>query len=957
MSRRLLIYYLALAAIITPGLIFAFALGGDAQAQPAIAGGYDVTRGQECLGRQIDVRQSGQFVSLQRVDGASAGRLRLRDGELMGTAKCSDGEGRPLSASVEDGKLTGELAGAPLAAEFAREPPVAGAQRPRAPSSLAGEYRLTPRSACLGGAFALEGGDRSLELGGDGVRGELSYAASGALTGTVTCAGGGEAELAGQAANRDVALTLAPGGPGGDERVSAAKQREFGSTLAAFFLAVVVVMLFARAVGAAAVKIGQPRVMGEVAAGILLGPTVFGALVPDVQRLVFPPDIIPYIGVAANLGLIFYMFLVGLELDLSQLKGRIAQTAAISNTGVAVPMLAGVLVAVPTYALVGPDVSFVAFALFMGVSMSITAFPVLARILVERRMLQRPIGALALASAAIDDVSAWFLIALATAVAVAGSSLEVVRTIALAVVFCAVMALGVRRLLGRMSSAYDEAGRVPGAWITAILAGVLLSAYATEEIGIALIFGAFVMGAVMPRHAGLTEDVTRRLEDFVVLLLLPLFFCFTGLRTNVLLLDRPDLILLTVALIVVAVVCKFGGTMLASRVVRLGWRESAVIGALMNTRGLTELIVLNLALEKGVISEALFAALVLMALVTTFMAGPVLNRLDPDNTFGAPVEEELDEARRGEPESPIPVPERAILVAPQTENALAQLVAVAEPLARSQPPREVILVRLVAPPPGAAVRGGLQTENRLLSEATVQVQAMRSQLLERGVAGRAVAFGTQSAGADLVRLVEHEPVDLLLLDGRRPLLGDGVPRGEVGDALERAASDVAVLVAREDAAIRLGPERPLLVPFGGREHDWAALELAAWLSASTRAPLRLLGAAGQSEEGRDPTRTLANASLLVQRFVGVESEPLVAEPGRDGVMRAAAGAGLLVIGLSDRWRQEGLGPTRAEIARSAPAPVLFVRRGTRAGALAPREDVTRFTWSSTGAPLGPGSLV
>ena len=189
-----------------------------------------------------------------------------------------------------------------------------------------------------------------------------------------------------------------------------------------------------------------------------------------------------------------------------------------------------------------------------------------------------------------------------------------------------------RRLLARASTAYDEAGRVPGAWIVAIFAGVLLSAYTTEVIGIALIFGAFVMGAIMPRHAGLTEDVTHRIEDFVVFLLLPLFFCFTGLRTNVLLLDRAELLLLTLVLIVVAIVCKFGGTLLASRVTGLGWRESAVIGTLMNTRGLTELIVLNLALEKGVISEALFAMLVIMALVTTFMAGPLLNLLDPHNS-------------------------------------------------------------------------------------------------------------------------------------------------------------------------------------------------------------------------------------------------------------------------------------------------------------------------------------
>jgi Kef-type K+ transport system membrane component KefB len=233
----------------------------------------------------------------------------------------------------------------------------------------------------------------------------------------------------------------------------------------------------------------------------------------------------------------------------------------------------------------------------------------------------------------------------------------------------------VRPLLGRVSTAFDEAGRVPGGWIAAIFAGVLLSAYVTEEIGIAVIFGAFIMGMIMPRNAGLTEDVTHRLEDFVVIVLLPLFFAYTGLRTNIGLLDRPVLWLITLVLIVVAIVGKLFGAMIAARVTGFDWRASAVIGTLMNTRGLTELIVLTIALEKGVISDALFAMLVIMALVTTFMAGPMLKLLDPKNKYGAPVEEELEEARRrSSAEFPdVPQPDRSILVAPQTDTGLTHL--------------------------------------------------------------------------------------------------------------------------------------------------------------------------------------------------------------------------------------------------------------------------------------------
>jgi Kef-type K+ transport system membrane component KefB len=713
-------------------------------------------------------------------------------------------------------------------------------------------------------------------------------------------------------------------------------------------------MLVARLFGALAVKIKQPRVMGEVVAGIALGPTIFGAIAPSLQAELFPADILPAFGIAANLGLIFYMFLVGLEVDPAQLKGRISQAAAISNTSVALPMMLGIAVALPIYTLVGPDKEFLAFALFMGVAMSITAFPVLARILVERRMLKRPVGALTLACAAIDDVTAWFLIALATAVATAGGFGDVVKTIALAIAFTLFMALLIRPLLGRVSTAYDEAGRVPGGWIVAIFAGILLSAFATEEIGIAVIFGAFIMGMIMPRNAGLTEDVTRRIEDVVVILLLPMFFAFTGLRTNIGLLDRPILWWITLALIAVAIIGKFFGAMIAARMTGWDWRASAVIGTLMNTRGLTELIVLNLALEKGVISEALFAMLVIMALVTTFMAGPLLRVLDPKNEFGAPVEEELEEARRvSQFESPdLPVPDKSILVAPQTGPGLEQLRALAEPLAESEPPRELIVARMVRPPRRASFSGGLQTENKLLKDATDEVTFARLDLMQKGIAARSVAFTSADPGADLVRLSKSEEVDLLLMDGRRPLLGEGVPRGDVGTVLREAECDVAVLVAREGQSVVPTPEAGVLVPFGGAEHDWAALELGAWIAARTGAPLRMLGAVGEGDEPTRVTRLLGDASLLVQQYAGISAEPVVAEGGREGVVEAASGSGLLVVGLSERWRQEGLGPTRSEIARVAPAPTVFVRRGLRPGALAPRGDVTRFTWSSPG--LGGG---
>jgi K+:H+ antiporter len=969
LARRLLAFYGV--GIVVVGIVTAIAVaaGQDRAPEREIAGGYALTREDRCLGRGFNVEQSGRFVEVKGVGRDAGGELELDGDRLSGEVTCS-GDERPLDARVRGTRIAGNLDGRRIAADLTRDPPEPGSLEPRTPGSLEGEYHLSPRSSCLGGELTVEGGGR-VELLAHGERkvGEGRYA-RGRLVGEVECAEGPDMRLAGEASNRSIVLTLVPEGartvgdgapPEGSERLTADKRREAGSRFAAFFIAVAVTMVVARLFGMGAAALHQPRVMGEVLAGIALGPTLLGALAPGVQAWVFPEDIVPTLGVVAQLGLIFYMFLIGLEVDPDQLRGRIRQIAAISNASVALPMILGIAVALPIYERVGPDKKFLAFAVFMGVSMSITAFPVLARVLVERRMLKRPVGALTLAAAAIDDVTAWLLIALATAIAAAGSASEVLITIALAVVFCAFMGAAVRPLLNRASTAYDEAGRVPGGWIVLIFTGVLLSAFATEEIGVALVFGGFVMGLVMPRHAGLTEDVTRRVEDFVVILLLPLFFVFTGLRTDLGLLARPELIALTLALLGVAVFGKVFGAAMAARVTGLDWRSSAVVGTLMNTRGLTELIVLNLALEQGVISEALFAMLVLMALITTLMTTPMMNVLDPTNELGAPVEEELELAREvSAAEFPALVPpQKSILVAPQTNAALEQLASLSAPLARSEPPRELILARLVTPPRGAAVRGGLQTENRLLEEATKELNEKREELARQGIAVRSVAFISLDSGQDLSRLAQGEDVDLVLIDGRRPLLGEGVPRGEVGEVLRDAPCDVAVLVAKEDERVLPDEGAAVIVPFGGAEHDWAALELGAWISSATAAPLKLLGAAGETEERTRVTRLLGDAGLLVQQYAGVQAQPVVAELGREGVIEAAAEAGLLVVGLSERWREEGLGPTRSEIARAAPAPVLFVRRGTRPGALAPKGDVTRFTWSAAGmgARITPGSPI
>jgi Kef-type K+ transport system membrane component KefB len=522
---------------------------------------------------------------------------------------------------------------------------------------VAGRYRAAEPIACLGASgrtFELRQSGRYLSLGG-GVGGQaqlgdrLPGRDARRVTGSVDCVDGSTAQLQAVLAHRTLrgslggqalrAVRSAAPTPAGAAAPAAGAgaapaPRPLRELVAAFLLALVVAMLAARWAGTLLTRLGQPRVIGEILAGIVLGPTVLGALAPDLQAEIFPADILPALGIVANLGLIFFMFLVGLEVNVAGMRRTFGRAAAISNVSVVLPLLLGVLVALPLYPALAPDKPFLAFALFMGVAMSITAFPVLARILEERGMLDRPLGALVMACAAFDDVTAWCLIALATAAATAGSATEAIRIAALAGACCVALALVVRPVLARACDAYERDGKLPDAWLVAIFAGLLTTAYATEEIGIAVIFGAFAFGLAMPRHPALRASLSHRLGPFTELLLLPLFFAYTGLRTNVGLLDRPVLWWITGLLIAVAVVGKLAGATFAARAVGYDWRASAVIGTLMNTRGMTELIVLNLALDAGVLSDALFAALVLMALVTTAMSGPLLRLLDPHGRYG-----------------------------------------------------------------------------------------------------------------------------------------------------------------------------------------------------------------------------------------------------------------------------------------------------------------------------------
>jgi Kef-type K+ transport system membrane component KefB len=390
------------------------------------------------------------------------------------------------------------------------------------------------------------------------------------------------------------------------------------------------ILVVARLVGRIIGLFGQPQVVGEMLAGILLGPSLLGWVAPDVWLALFPPASLGFLSALSQIGLVFFMFLVGLELDPRQLRGRGHTALLTSHASIIAPFLLGALLALLLYPRLSDDsVEFTAFALFMGAAMSVTAFPVLARMLAERGLLKTRLGAVAIACAAVDDVSAWCLLAVVAVVARAGeAAVPLPMMFGGVVLYAAVMLTAVRWGLVRLQRVVERRGELSQDAVAFVVFFILASALVTERLGIHAVFGAFLAGAVMPRDEKITGALLERFHDLMVILFLPLFFAFTGLRTSVQLISG-DLWAWCAVVILVAVAGKMGGSAIAARASGLSWREGWALGTLMNTRGLMELVILNVGLDLGVISPALFAMMVLMALATTLMTTPLLERIYP----------------------------------------------------------------------------------------------------------------------------------------------------------------------------------------------------------------------------------------------------------------------------------------------------------------------------------------
>ncbi|MFC0041610.1 cation:proton antiporter [Actinomadura rayongensis] len=400
--------------------------------------------------------------------------------------------------------------------------------------------------------------------------------------------------------------------------------------IAVMLAGIALVLLAGLVFGRIAKAVRQPAVVGELVAGIALGPSLLGALPGDPARRIFPDDVRPLLSAVAQVGLVLFMFAVGWEFEKRLIRGNVGAALGVSVSSAVLAFGLGVGAAAVLYArhdtVAGKHVGFLPFALFLGIALSVTAFPVLARMLTESSLADTRIGAVALAGAAIDDVLAWFLLAYVSALVSAdGSGAELARIAVLFALYLAVMAVVVRPLLNRVVWRWAATERWP-ALLTLLCAGVFLSSWLTTWIGVHAIFGAFLFGFVMPREPArvLAEHVRRPLDD-VILLLLPVFFIVTGLNVDVGALDGPGLLELALVL-VCACAGKIGGALVPARLAGLGWRDATTLGLLMNTRGLTELIILNAARSLGVLDGRMFTVLVLMAVLTTALTGPFLPR-------------------------------------------------------------------------------------------------------------------------------------------------------------------------------------------------------------------------------------------------------------------------------------------------------------------------------------------
>ncbi len=633
------------------------------------------------------------------------------------------------------------------------------------------------------------------------------------------------------------------------------------------FIEIALIIVVARLAGAAARRVRQPAVVGEIIAGIMLGPSLLGLINEDLPTDLFPLDTRPFLGIIAQLGLIIFMFIVGLELDMGLIRGKGRVAAVTSISSVILPFSLGLLASIvlhDAYGVVnGEEVEWLHFALFIGAAMSVTAFPVLARILTERRMHRTRLGVLTLACAAVDDVLAWSLLAAVIAVVGGEGHLDAHWVVLLSLAYGAGMILLIRPLLVRVVDRYQAAGRLTPDILAIVFVGILVSAYLTSEIGIHAIFGAFFFGAIFPREGAhqLFHDVLDRLELMTVLLLLPVFFVVTGLNVDITGLGTDGLGYLLLVLFV-ACTGKFVGATLGSRSQGVPPRQAMAIGVLMNTRGLTELVILSIGREVGVLNDEMFTIMVVMAVFTTVITEPLLRVLYPDEL----VDREIAEAERiGSAEAEA---FRVLVGTPQHEIGTT-LAALAAELTEGEDPREVALVQFGEPVGPLEVGSGLEE----LATSLDALHHLETTMEATGVPVFARSRVDDDPGRLLGVLADESVADVVLVPDNPTYAPPG--------ASQSPAAPTAAL-SLPDGTTGLDAGADVVVHLHGNNADAHALDLAVRLASARRRPLHLVAPDGSSRRVNASVERLRGAGLVVDDAGsgGLHVEATTGMPGR-----------------------------------------------------------------------------
>ncbi|MCY1036831.1 cation:proton antiporter [Corallococcus sp. BB11-1] len=685
--------------------------------------------------------------------------------------------------------------------------------------------------------------------------------------------------------------------------------------LAQLLVQLIVIIGLSRLIGRGARWIGQPLVIAEVVAGIALGPSLLGLISPGALQWLFPAESMPFLKMLAEVGLVLFMFLIGLELDPRMLKGRGHTSVAISHSSIVVPFALGAVAgALWLYkSLSDPSVPFSSFVLFMGVSMSITAFPVLARILTERGLMQSKLGAIAIACAAVDDVTAWCLLAFVVSLVRATSLAEAGLTTLFAVLYIGFMLLLVRPFLARLGARVASREGLTQNVVAGTLLLLLASAWATERIGIHALFGAFLFGAVIPKEGGLASALAEKLEDVTVVLLLPVFFAFSGLRTQIGLLDTVESWVTCGVIILLACLGKFGGSAVAARLTGLRWREAGAIGVLMNTRGLMELIVLNLGLDLGVISPTLFTMMVIMALVTTFMTSPLLKWMYP------PEQQARDQLSRETPGAALAPSAYTVLLCVSHGQAGPGMAVLSRALSGERNEANLYALHLLSPDRALKARAEEALDATGASGSALTPLMGRAEKL--GLTVRTLSFVSSEPARDICRTAQAKRADLVLLGWHKPLFSQTVLGGTVHEVMQESTGTVAVLVDRG-----LSQVRRVLVPFVGSRHDRAALGLARRLFKQAGAEVTVLHVT--SPEGPGSGRAQVEELFPADEGAAVKLKVVRhASPEEAALEEVRAGYDLVVVGLGAEWGLEDrlFGVQRERIVRDAPASLLLVR--------------------------------